>query len=150
MLGTIPACAILPSHYSRGEEVSLATAIAGALKYVRDHKDQVLAELRDFLSIPSVSSNPSDHDEVKRATAWLADRLNSVGMDRVEIVPTKGHAVVYAQSTAAGPSARRSSSTGTTTSSRPHRSATGTPTLIDRRFGATTCSRAARPITRDR
>jgi acetylornithine deacetylase/succinyl-diaminopimelate desuccinylase-like protein len=83
----------------------MAGGAADALKYARDNRDRVLSELREFLSIPSVSSSPTEHEDVTRATEWLADRLRAAGLPRVEVFPTKGHSVVYGETAEAGPSA---------------------------------------------
>jgi len=76
-----------------------------AVEHARKARDTILAELREFLSIPSVSSNPSGHDDIKRATDWLCGRLKALGFKRVEALSTAGHPVVYGESLAAGPSA---------------------------------------------
>lgn len=83
----------------------MARGTADALRYARENRDRVLAELRDFLSIPSVSSSATEHEDMKRATEWLADRLRAMGMSRVEVFPTAGHATVYGELLKAGPSA---------------------------------------------
>lgn len=83
----------------------MARGAADALKYAKDNRDRVLSELREFLSIPSVSSSPTEHEDVTRATEWLANRLRDAGLPRVEVFPTKGHSVVYGEITSAGPSA---------------------------------------------
>ncbi len=76
-----------------------------ALEHARKGRDQIVVELREFLSIPSVSSNPKGQNDMKRATEWLSDRLRKLGADRVEIVPTGGHPVVYGEMMSAGPEA---------------------------------------------
>ncbi|MFH1688923.1 MAG: dipeptidase [Candidatus Eisenbacteria bacterium] len=78
---------------------------AVALEHARKARDKVLSELREFLSIPSVSSNPQGHDDIKRATDWLCGRLKTLGLERVEALATAGHPVVYGESLTAGPSA---------------------------------------------
>jgi acetylornithine deacetylase/succinyl-diaminopimelate desuccinylase-like protein len=83
----------------------MSSPLSAALEHVRKSRDDVLSELREFLSIPSVSSNPKGLDDIKRATEWLASRLTSLGMNRVEVLPTSGHPVVYGESLTAGPSA---------------------------------------------
>jgi len=78
---------------------------AAALEHARKSRDEILAELREFLSIPSVSGNPKGHADIKRATEWLCDRLQKLGMERVEALPTGGHPVVYGENLSAGDSA---------------------------------------------
>ncbi len=78
---------------------------AVALDHARKARDEVLGELREFLSIPSVSSNPKGHDDIKRATEWLSERFRALGLTRVEVLPTAGHPAVYGETLSAGPSA---------------------------------------------
>ncbi len=78
---------------------------AVALDHARKARDEVLGELREFLSIPSVSSNPKGHDDIKRATEWLSERFRTLGLTRVEVLPTAGHPAVYGETLSAGPSA---------------------------------------------
>ncbi|MFG6147031.1 dipeptidase [Halobacillus sp. B23F22_1] len=60
------------------------------------HKEQFLNELKEFLSIPSISALSEYKSEVNRGAEWLSDALNKAGMDNVEVIDTKGHPIVYA------------------------------------------------------
>jgi acetylornithine deacetylase/succinyl-diaminopimelate desuccinylase-like protein len=66
-------------------------------QYIQTHRQRFLDELLDFLRIPSVSADTKYKDDVLRAANWLSAELKRIGMDNVEIVPTKGHPVVYAE-----------------------------------------------------
>ncbi len=83
----------------------MSESLAIALDHARKARDEVLGELRGFLSIPSVSSNPKGHDDIKRATEWLSERFRALGLTRVEVLPTAGHPAVYGETLSAGPSA---------------------------------------------
>ncbi len=83
----------------------MSESLAIALDHARKARDEVLGELREFLSIPSVSSNPKGHDDIKRATEWLSERFRTLGLTRVEVLPTAGHPAVYGETLSAGPSA---------------------------------------------
>jgi acetylornithine deacetylase/succinyl-diaminopimelate desuccinylase-like protein len=65
------------------------------LTYLDQNKDRYLAELRDFLAIPSVSTNPDNKADVQRCAQWLADHMTSIGLHHVQVMPTAGHPVVY-------------------------------------------------------
>jgi len=67
------------------------------LDYIEEHSEQYVAELTDFLRIPSVSSLSEHAEDVKRAAEWVAERLRKAGMEAVEVMPTGGHPVVYGQ-----------------------------------------------------
>ncbi len=73
-----------------------------ALEYARANQDRFLAELNEFLSIPSISTQPEHKPDIKRAAVWLRDKLLTAGFPKVEVMPTPGHPVVYAEWLAAG------------------------------------------------
>ncbi len=63
--------------------------------YLNEHKDQFVAELLEFLRIPSISSLPDHMPSVKQAAEWVEDRMKGAGIESVRIIPTGGHPVVY-------------------------------------------------------
>jgi acetylornithine deacetylase/succinyl-diaminopimelate desuccinylase-like protein len=69
----------------------------GALAYAAEQHPRLLAELRDFVRIPSVSAQPRHAADVRRCAEWLAERLRRCGMERVAVLPTPRHPVVYAE-----------------------------------------------------
>lgn len=73
--------------------------------YLLEHQARAEAQLMEFLRIPSVSTDPAHAGDVERCAQWLAEHLRSIGMPHVEIFPTKGHPIVYAEYLEAGPSA---------------------------------------------
>jgi acetylornithine deacetylase/succinyl-diaminopimelate desuccinylase-like protein len=60
-------------------------------------REEALAGLRDFLRIPSVSTDPARRSDVRRAAEFLAGALRSAGLPTVEVHETAGHPVVYAE-----------------------------------------------------
>jgi acetylornithine deacetylase/succinyl-diaminopimelate desuccinylase-like protein len=67
-----------------------------AFDYAASHREEFLAQLQDFLRIPSISTLPEHRGDIRRASEWVADQLRLIGMRRVEIYPTAGHPIVYA------------------------------------------------------
>jgi len=65
--------------------------------YLVEHQSQHQDELLQFLSIPSISSLPAHAADVQRAAQWVADRLTTAGLERVQILATGGHPVVYGE-----------------------------------------------------
>src|SRR4029077_3774751 len=61
-------------------------------------RDQHLAELCEFLRIPSVSAKSEHKPDIERGARWVADHLRAAGFKTVEIVPTSLHPIVYAES----------------------------------------------------
>ena len=62
-------------------------------------------QLKEFLSIGSVSTDPACTADVKNCATWLAEHLEGIGMPTVTIYPTPGHPIVYAEDLSAGESA---------------------------------------------
>jgi acetylornithine deacetylase/succinyl-diaminopimelate desuccinylase-like protein len=67
-----------------------------ALRYARTHRAKFLSDLKEFLRFPSVSSEPKRAGDVKRCADWLAQHLRSIGLNRVQVIPTHGNPIVYA------------------------------------------------------
>ncbi len=73
-----------------------------ALGYARAHRERYLAQLTELLSIPSISTLPEHAADVRRAAEWLAADLTRTGLKNVQVMPTGGHPVVYAEWLEAG------------------------------------------------
>ena len=71
--------------------------MTNALSYANENFDAFTSELEDLLRIPSVSTNFSHADDVQRAADWLANNFEDIGVDHVEVIPTEGHPIVYAE-----------------------------------------------------
>jgi acetylornithine deacetylase/succinyl-diaminopimelate desuccinylase-like protein len=67
-----------------------------ALSYARRQRPRFVEELKEFVRYPSISSQPRHSSDVKRCAGWLAAKLKRAGMETVEVVPTRGHPIVYA------------------------------------------------------
>src|SRR3981189_2253825 len=66
--------------------------------YIDGHRDQHLAELCEFLRIPSVSAKSQQKPDIERGANWVAGNLRAAGFKKIEIVPTGLHPLVYAES----------------------------------------------------
>lgn len=73
-----------------------------ALRYFDNSQTQIISELMEFLSIPSVSTDPDRKDAVLEAANFIANKLSAIGMEHVEVFPTKRHPIVYADHLHAG------------------------------------------------
>jgi acetylornithine deacetylase/succinyl-diaminopimelate desuccinylase-like protein len=74
-----------------------------ARRYSRANADRFRQELHELLRIPSLSADPAHAADVRQAANWLADHLRGLGVEKVEIMPTAGHPVVYGEWLGAGP-----------------------------------------------
>ncbi len=66
------------------------------LQYIEQNKSRYLSELKDLLAIPSVSTTPDHKPDIQRCAQWLADHLRTIGLEHIQIFPTPGHPIVYA------------------------------------------------------
>ncbi len=64
--------------------------------YARNNRRRFLAELQDFVRIPSVSAQPQHAADVKRCAAWLANHLRGIGLEHARVIETARHPIVYA------------------------------------------------------
>jgi acetylornithine deacetylase/succinyl-diaminopimelate desuccinylase-like protein len=65
--------------------------------FIDKNKQRFLDELFEFLRIPSVSADPNFKDAMLTAADWIKNKLLEAGMDMAEILPTKGHPIVFSQ-----------------------------------------------------
>lgn len=73
-----------------------------ALAYLKENRDQLLQKLNDFLSIPSVSTNSENKQDIDVAADFIVTYLNEIGFDEVEKQATGGHPLIYAAYNQAG------------------------------------------------
>ena len=76
-----------------------------ALEYAHQNQEQFLSQLKEFLAIPSISTLDERKPDMQRGAEWVAAQLRSLRMDNVQIMPTGGHPVVFAEWLGAGKSA---------------------------------------------
>jgi acetylornithine deacetylase/succinyl-diaminopimelate desuccinylase-like protein len=69
--------------------------------FINDNAPRFQEELFEFLRIPSVSTLPEHAADVRRAAEFVAARLRDAGLDKVEVISTNKHPLVYAESLAA-------------------------------------------------
>jgi len=65
--------------------------------YIDNNQQRFLNELMEFLRIPSVSADSKFNNEMLKGAKFLESALTRAGVDQVEICPTSGHPIVYAE-----------------------------------------------------
>jgi acetylornithine deacetylase/succinyl-diaminopimelate desuccinylase-like protein len=73
-----------------------------AIAYARKNQERALDDLRALIRIPSVSMLPEHQPDVQRGAEWVAQRLKTLGVEDVSLLPTAGHPVVYGRWNGAG------------------------------------------------
>src|ERR1700752_2166387 len=69
---------------------------SSAVDFARNNQQRFLNELKDLFRIPSVSTLEEHKPDIQKAAAYVASELHRIGMENVEILPTKGHPLIYA------------------------------------------------------
>ncbi|HWZ44099.1 MAG TPA: dipeptidase [Candidatus Saccharimonadales bacterium] len=67
-----------------------------AVDFAKENQQRFLGELKALLRIPSVSTAPEHKSDVQKAAEFVAGDLRSIGMENVEVIPTDGHPLIYA------------------------------------------------------
>ena len=70
-----------------------------ALDFAKSNNPRFLSELKEFLTIPSISTDPDHQDDMVKAANWVANHFYTLNLDKVDVFPTQGHPVVYGQIT---------------------------------------------------
>ncbi|MEY4610126.1 MAG: hypothetical protein RL246_445 [Bacteroidota bacterium] len=65
--------------------------------FISANQERFLAELLDFLRIPSISADPVYAGSVRNAAEWLASKLKEAGLDQVRLEETDGFPIVYGE-----------------------------------------------------
>ena len=67
-----------------------------AAQYLAQNREQHIAQLVDFLRIPSISALSAHKPDIRNAAGWLAKALTEAGLENAAILETSGNPVVYA------------------------------------------------------
>ncbi|MEO7190459.1 MAG: dipeptidase [Vicinamibacterales bacterium] len=65
------------------------------IDHIHSNRDRYVSELKSFLAIPSISSQPDHQPEVRRCAEWTAAEMQRIGLENVKLFETAGHPVVY-------------------------------------------------------
>ena len=65
--------------------------------YVAKNFPKFVSELQQFVRFPSISTEPKFALNVKNCADWLANHLQKIGLQKVQIFETKRHPIVYAE-----------------------------------------------------
>jgi acetylornithine deacetylase/succinyl-diaminopimelate desuccinylase-like protein len=78
---------------------------SASVEYLRSQTQRFLDELREFVSIPSVSTDPEYQPGIEQAAQWLVEKLKKLGVSDARSVPTARHPVVIGKLERAGANA---------------------------------------------
>ncbi len=67
------------------------------LDFAKKNFNSYVDELKDYLRIPSVSTDPKFQDEVNKCADFVVTKLKDAGMKNVKKIKTDGHPLVYGE-----------------------------------------------------
>lgn len=67
------------------------------LNYISDNKENFVEQLKEFLKIPSISTNPENIKDIRECAEYVGKEMKSIGLENVKIMDTPGHPVVYGE-----------------------------------------------------
>ena len=67
------------------------------IAFIDAHRTRFVDDLIDWVTIPSISSDPGHAADMKKGAEHVAVQLRSLGASRVETWPTAGHPAVFAE-----------------------------------------------------
>ena len=77
--------------------MSKPAQLTDVLSYLSANRERTLAELIEFASIPSVSTDPAHAADIGAAASWVANELEDAGQLSVRTIATGRNPVVYAE-----------------------------------------------------
>ena len=74
----------------------MSTPIEAIEAYLEHTAGERLQEFKEFLGIPSIGALPEHDEDVRAGADWIAARMREIGLEHVEVAPTGGSPLVYA------------------------------------------------------
>ncbi len=68
-----------------------------ALAYAKENQSAYLEELKDYLRIPSISASEEHKDKMIECANFVAGKLKTAGLKKVNLIKTKGNPLVYGE-----------------------------------------------------
>ena len=72
------------------------------LRYLKANRKELMGQLHDFLSIPSVSTDPVHKEDIRQAAGFVEEYLKASHFEKVEVMETEKHPLVYGEWMGAG------------------------------------------------
>lgn len=66
-------------------------------EYIEQHQEQFKDELFELLRIPSISTDSSKKEDIKKAANFLKNQLESLKLETVKVYETPGNPIVFAE-----------------------------------------------------
>src|SRR2546425_4894279 len=70
---------------------------AKVIDYIEKNKARYVEELKNFLRIPSISTDPKHKKDVRNCADYVISELKRIGIEDAKLYETAGHPIIYAQ-----------------------------------------------------
>ena len=67
------------------------------IDFIDKNRERFIEELKEFLRIPSISTDPGHREEVRRCAGYVKEELQRIGISDARVCETAGHPIVYGQ-----------------------------------------------------
>ncbi|MEX2583216.1 MAG: dipeptidase [Gemmatimonadota bacterium] len=71
--------------------------MSDTIEHLRANRERHLAELQEFVRIPSISAKSEHRGDVRAAAEWVVERMLEAGLETAELHPTDGHPIVVGE-----------------------------------------------------
>ncbi|MDD9911738.1 MAG: dipeptidase [Alphaproteobacteria bacterium] len=68
-----------------------------ALEYITKNQQRFVEELKEWLRIPSISTQPEHKEDIQTAARWILGKISRIGFSHMELIETEGHPLIYAE-----------------------------------------------------
>jgi len=66
-------------------------------QYIDKNKNNYINELKEFLKIPSISTDPAHKKDIKKCAHFVKTKLQDAGLNNVKVIKTEGHPLIYGE-----------------------------------------------------
>ncbi len=73
--------------------------------YITNNRESLLNRLQEYLTIPSISTDSTYKEDIRKAAKFTSDYLTEIGFNNVEMFETEGHPLVFGEYNEAGENA---------------------------------------------
>ncbi|MFC2103237.1 dipeptidase [Bacteroidota bacterium] len=71
--------------------------MTNVVDYINSNKNRYIRELTEFLRIPSISTLEENKKDMMKGAEFVSSKLRDAGMNKVSVIKTDGHPLVYAE-----------------------------------------------------
>jgi acetylornithine deacetylase/succinyl-diaminopimelate desuccinylase-like protein len=67
------------------------------INHINENKDNYVIELKEFLRIPSISTNEENKGDMQKCADYVERKMREAGLSKTKVFQTEGHPIVYGE-----------------------------------------------------